>query len=314
MIKKPRIIFAGTPEFAAAYLRQLIDADYLPVAVYTQPDRKAGRGKKLLASAVKQLALEHQLPVFQPDDFKNNETIEQFKQLQPDLLIVVAYGLLLPQAVLDTPQKGCINAHASLLPRWRGAAPIQRAIEAGDEKTGVCLMQMELGLDTGGVLAKTEVAIDNATSAELHQQLATAGAQLLIEKLPAILTAKITPIPQDEALVSYAHKLNKQQAKIDWTLSAIALERQIRAFNSWPVSYFQFKGKPIRVWQAEVVCQSVDAQPGTVIAFSSEGLKVTTAEGALNITQLQMPGKKTLSIQQLQLGQPQLFKLGEKLL
>jgi len=308
---KPRIIFAGTPEFAAVYLDALIQANVSPVAVYTQPDRRSGRGKKITPSAVKQLAIDHQIEVFQPLNFNQPDALEQLQKLQPDILIVVAYGLLLPQIVLDIPTYGCVNAHASLLPRWRGAAPIQRAIEAGDKNSGVCLMQMEKGLDTGPILATTIVPIEHMTSAELHQQLAQQGAKLLIENLDAILAGKITAAVQDEPLASYAHKLSKAEALLNWQQTAVVLERQIRAFNPWPVSHFHYKQKVIRVWAAEVLDHdSPTAEVGCILESSRKGIQVTTAAGVLNLTMLQLPGKKALSVAQIIQGNAEFFEIG----
>ncbi len=315
MKKQPRIIFAGTPEFAAVYLEQLIKQGFSPEAVYTQPDRGSGRGKKITQSAVKQLALENNIPVYQPINFKQASDREQLQQLKPDLLIVVAYGLLLPQAVLDIPRLGCINAHASLLPKWRGAAPIQRAIEAGDKNSGVCLMQMERGLDTGAVFATVKVPIGKVTAAELHDILAQKGAELLIQNLPQILNDELAVVAQDDSKTCYAHKLSKQDAEINWSRSADILERQIRAFNSWPVSYFKYKDKVIRVWRADVITEiDIDLEPGTIIKASTSGIEVATGGNVLNITQLQMPGKKAISIEQLLLGQANFFEVGSKLL
>ncbi len=314
MNQKPRIVFAGTPEFAAVFLGKLIEAGFPPIAVYTQPDRRSGRGKKITPSAVKQLAIENTIEVLQPLNFKLQDDVEQLQLLKPDILIVVAYGLLLPQTVLDIPTRGCINAHASLLPRWRGAAPIQRAIEAGDKHTGVCLMQMEKGLDTGAVLATTLVAIDNMNSAQLHDQLAKQGAALLVEKLGAILDGTVVAVPQDDSLASYAHKLTKQQALINWQQPAVVLERQIRAFNPWPVSHFKYKEKVIRVWSAELLDNETSTKAaGTILNCSNNGLQVTTADGILNLLTLQLPGKKVLSVAQILQGNADFFETGSVL-
>jgi len=310
---QPRIVFAGTPEFAASYLSALIEADFVPVAVYTQPDRRSGRGKKITPSAVKQIAQDQGIEVFQPLNFNQQSDIEQLQQLKPELLIVVAYGLLLPQSVLDIPKRGCINAHASLLPEWRGAAPIQRAIEAGDRNSGVCLMQMDIGLDTGAVIAKTTVPIDNLNSAELHQLLADKGAQLLVENLQAILSGAITAVPQDDSHASYAHKLSKADALVSWQQDAVQIERQIRAYNPWPVSQFCFEDKMIRIWRAELSNETTSLDAGTVVDCSKQGIEVATGNGTIKLTSLQFPGKKALTVAQILQGNPDLFKMGSKL-
>jgi len=318
---QPRIVFAGTPEFAATYLSALIEAGFLPVAVYTQPDRRSGRGKKIAPSAVKQVAQAQGIEVFQPLNFKQPQDVEQLRQLKPDLLIVVAYGLLLPQTVLDIPKHGCINAHASLLPKWRGAAPIQRAIEAGDKDSGVCLMQMDKGLDTGAVLARTSVSIGNLNSAELHQLLADKGAQLMVENLPSIVDGTISPKAQDDSLASYAHKLNKADALINWQLDAVQILRQIKAYNPWPVSQFNFQDKMIRVWDAELSMSQTASEAGTVVSSSKDGIEVATGEGKgvgkengiIKLTSLQFPGKKALTVAQILQGNPDLFQPGSKL-
>ncbi len=317
MKTQPRIVFAGTPEFAATYLSALIEAEYKPVAVYTQPDRRSGRGKKVSPSAVKQVAVEHAIEVFQPLNFKPQSDVEQLRQLNPDILIVVAYGLLLPQSILDIPKRGCINAHASLLPKWRGAAPIQRAIEAGDKETGVCIMQMDKGLDTGDVLATTSVPIDHLNSAELHQILADVGAKLMVENLASILEGTAVAVPQDDSKASYAHKLSKADGLINWELDAVQIERQIRAYNPWPVCQFNFEDKMVRVWSAELVKENNDnatsLKAGTVVAVSKQGIEVATGKGILKLTSLQFPGKKTLTVAQILQGNAGLFKIGTPL-
>lgn len=293
-----RIIFAGTPDFAAASLKALLDSDHDICAVYTQPDRPAGRGRKLTPSPVKQLALDHQIPVEQPLNFKQENSLEQLASYQADLMIVVAYGLLLPQAVLDTPRLGCINVHASLLPRWRGAAPIQRAILAGDNETGVGIMQMEAGLDTGPVLLEARCPIaasDNAQS--LHDKLAALGATTLLESLKDIEHLLQQARPQDDSQMTYAAKLQKQEAVIDWQQPAAQLLRQVNAFNPWPVAQTQWRGDTLRIWQAEVSAESTQATPGTVIAVNKQGIDVACGDGSLRITQLQVPGKRAMQVQ-----------------
>lgn len=300
-----RILFAGTPDFAAISLQALIDtqrdAGHELVAVYTQPDRKAGRGRKLRPSPVKQLALEHDIPVYQPQNLKDADPQQQLAALQPDLMIVVAYGLILPQNVLDTPGHGCINVHASLLPRWRGAAPIQRAILAGDSESGVCIMQMEAGLDTGPVLRELRTPINSDdTGSSLHDRLATLGANALIETVADIASGNATATPQDDSLSTYAAKLDKREAWLDWTQSAAQLERQVRAFNPWPVAqtaHTQDQAqRTLRIWEASAQAPTGDSSPGTVIALSADALTVACGEGALDIQRLQLPGGKPLAV------------------
>ena len=299
-----RIIYAGTPDFSVAALEALIASSHDVVAVYTQPDRPAGRGRGLQASPVKEKALQHDIPVSQPDSLKDEQAQETLKALNADLMVVTAYGLLLPAAVLEAPRLGCINIHASLLPRWRGAAPIQRAILAGDNKTGITIMQMDEGLDTGDMLAVAECDIaDDDTGTSLHDKLMLLGAETLMAALPAIAEQTNDGVEQDETAACYAAKLNKAEAKIDWSLSAAEIQRAIRAYNSWPVAYCSYvkNNKPsnLRLWQAEVVPQDVSASefvPGTVIAESaSAGIDVVTGEQVLRITQLQAEGKRKMS-------------------
>jgi methionyl-tRNA formyltransferase len=293
-----RIIFAGTPDFAAESLKALLHSGHDICAVYTQPDRPAGRGRKLTPSPVKQVALEHQIPVEQPLNFKDEASLRQLASYQADLMIVVAYGLLLPQAVLDTPRLGCINVHASLLPRWRGAAPIQRAILAGDKETGVGIMKMEAGLDTGPVLLEARCAIkasDNAQS--LHDKLAELGAATLLESLVDIEQGLQHAVPQDDSQMTYAAKLQKQEAVIDWQQSAVQILRQINAFNPWPVAQTLWRDDTLRIWQAELGNEQNDAAPGTVTAVSKQGIDVATGSGKLRITQLQVPGKRAMQVQ-----------------
>lgn len=291
-----RLLFAGTPEFAATTLAALIDSPHPVIGVYTQPDRKAGRGRKLRPSAVKQLAVEHDLPVYQPPSLKDPDAQRQLAALRPDLMIVVAYGLLLPQAVLDIPRRGCINVHASLLPRWRGAAPIQRAILAGDQDTGISIMQMDAGLDTGPVLHRVSTPITPAdTGASLHDRLATLGASALIDTLQAMDQGTASTEPQDDDQANYAAKLSKQQAWIDWTRTAIELQRQVHAFNPWPVAQTRDAEHTIRIWNAEAEPGSA-APPGSIIGADSEGLRVACGDGALRITRLQLPGGRPLAV------------------
>ena len=293
-----RVVFAGTPEFAVPALRALIDTDHSVVAVYTQPDRPAGRGRKLQASPVKQTALLAGIPVEQPAHFKTPEALARLAEYQPDLMVVAAYGLLLPQTVLDLPRYGCINIHASLLPRWRGAAPIQRALLAGDQQTGISLMQMEAGLDTGPVLRTQACAIEASDSAQsLHDRLAAIGADVLLKGIQDLQQGQCIAQPQDESLATYATKLTKAEAEIDWTESAVQLDRRVRAYNPWPVAYTACQGHAVRLWESLVLDQSAASTmlPGLVLAESAQGLDVATGVGILRITRLQWAGSKVLS-------------------
>lgn len=291
-----RIVYAGTPEFAVPALRALIAADCDIVGVYTQPDRPAGRGRKLTPSPVKQAALEAGLAVFQPQTLRHEDAQAELAKLAPDLMVVAAYGLLLPKAVLDLPTRGCVNLHASLLPRWRGAAPIQRAIESGDAQTGITLMQMDIGLDTGKMLAKSACAITaDDTAQSLHDRLAAMGATLLLQHLPALLAGTLQGEVQDETQVTYAKKLDKAEARIDWSQPAHVLARRIMAFNPWPVADTRWQGESLRVWKAHALNTSSQARPGQVIAASRAGIDVATAQGVLRIEQLQRPGGKPLA-------------------
>ncbi|WP_392558763.1 methionyl-tRNA formyltransferase [Orbus mooreae] len=294
--KPLKIIFAGTPDFAAKHLQALISSHHQVIAVFTQPDRPAGRGNKITASPVKQLALEHNLPVYQPATLKKEENQKVIQGLDADIMIVVAYGLILPQAVLNLPKLGCLNVHGSLLPRWRGAAPIQRACWAGDTETGITIMQMDAGLDTGDMLFKVTCPItSNDTSASLYDKLAQLGPDALLETLTLITSGKAIAQKQEQSLVTYAEKLSKQEAKLDWQLSAEQLERCIRAFNPWPISYFEINGEPIKVWQANVINQNSQQAPGTILQANKQGIQVATAKGIINLTQLQPAGKKPMS-------------------
>jgi len=295
-----RLVFAGTPEFAAVHLAALIAAGAKPVAVYTQPDRPAGRGQQLQMSPVKQLALRHGIPVQQPGSLKDTDAQATLRHYNPELLIVVAYGLLLPQAVLDIPRLGCVNVHGSILPRWRGAAPIQRALLAGDHETGVDLMQMAAGLDTGPVLASARTAIaPDDTAASLHDRLAALGAALLTSQLPKLLRGELTPQRQNEALATYAKKLEKTEARIDWSQSAVQIDRQIRAFNPWPIAQTALGTDTLRIWRGHVVGKNFQAAPGTIVAHHADALQIACGNGVLAITELQWPGGKRLAIREL---------------
>jgi methionyl-tRNA formyltransferase len=290
------IIFAGTPEFSVVALSALLQANHKIAAVYTQPDRPAGRGRKLTASPVKDLALQHSLPIHQPVTLRDEREQKILKEFNADLMVVVAYGLLLPLAVLKAPRLGCINIHASLLPRWRGAAPIQRAILAGDAETGVTIMQMEQGLDTGPMLyKKTCPILTTDTSHSLHERLAKLGADALITMLDQL--AQLTPEVQNNSLATYAHKIAKEEAEIDWQQSAVELDRQIRAFNPWPVSYTTDRGQILRVWEASRLTKECsNVAPGTIMQSSAQGIDVATGESVLRLLKIQLPGARVLPV------------------
>jgi len=288
-----RIIFAGTPDFSVPALQALMASPHEVVAVYTQPDRPLGRGRKLVHGPVKQVAIDHNIPVYQPLDFKSAESVEE---LQADLMVVVAYGLILPQAILDAPRLGCINIHASLLPRWRGAAPIQRAIIAADQQTGISIMQMNAGLDTGPVWLRREVDISaNETGAHLHDRLAQLGAEALMDALALLGSDGRQAAAQVDEGVTYAHKLSKSEAAIDWSEPAALIHRKVCAYNSWPVAYTQLDGKQLRVWESRLVDGKSKAAPGRVVNSSPDGIDIATGEGLLRIIKLQLPGKRAMS-------------------
>jgi methionyl-tRNA formyltransferase len=300
------LVFAGTPEFAVPALKALLDAGHTILAVYTQPDRPAGRGRKLGMSAVKEFALARGLRVHQPVTLKSESETEALRALKPDAMIVIAYGLILPRSILSIPQYGCINVHASLLPRWRGAAPIQRAIEAGDANTGVTIMQMDADLDTGSMLAVAQTPIgtdDNA--ATLHDRLAELGGHLLVDTLAQLERGAIVPQAQDSAHATYAAKLNKDEARLDWNADAKLLARRIRAFNPWPVAHTAVDGQTLRLWHAQAENGAPPgAPPGTVLAADANGVRAQCATGVLRITRLQLEGGKVLDARAFLNGRP----------
>ncbi|AZL83677.1 MULTISPECIES: methionyl-tRNA formyltransferase [Aliivibrio] len=314
MNKPLRIIFAGTPDFAARHLAALLDSHHEIIGVYTQPDRPAGRGKKLTASPVKELALKHAIPVFQPENFKSDDAKQELADQNADLMVVVAYGLLLPQAVLDTPKLGCINVHGSILPRWRGAAPIQRSIWAGDAETGVTIMQMDIGLDTGDMLNITTLPIEATdTSASMYNKLAELGPIALVNCLSDIANGNALAEKQNDEKANYAKKLSKEEAKIDWTMDAETIERCVRAFNPWPMSHFSVDDKAIKVWQSRVETYEGDATPGTIIQADKTGIYVATSSNAIVFEQLQVPGKKAMGVQDILNSRKEWFEVGNTL-
>ncbi len=308
MSTRLKIIFAGTPDFAVAALDALLEMDQHEIcAVYTQPDRPAGRGRKLTATPVKAAALEYSLSVYQPATLNDLEQQQRLRALQADLMVVVAYGLLLPPPILDAPRLGCINIHASLLPRWRGAAPIQRVILAGDSETGVTIMQMDEGLDTGPELYRLTTPVHaNDTGRILHDRLARLGAQALLDTLGLIVGGTVCPVPQDEKSATYAPKLHKNEAVLDWVLSAQELDRQVRAFNPWPVAQTLLCGEVLRVWQTEPFSGDFDKVPGTVLRVSKQGIDVATGDGILRLQRLQSAGGKLLDAAAFINGHPDL--------
>lgn len=317
-MKPLNIIFAGTPDFAAQHLQALLHSSHNVIAVYTQPDKPAGRGKKLQASPVKQLAEQHNIPVYQPKSLRKEDAQAELKSLNADVMVVVAYGLILPKAVLDAPRLGCLNVHGSILPRWRGAAPIQRAIWAGDAQSGVTIMQMDEGLDTGDMLHKVYCDIlSTETSTSLYNKLAELAPPALIDVLDNLENSKFTAEKQDDSQSNYADKLSKEEAKLDWSLSAVQLERNIRAFNPWPIAYLEFTDEQnnpqtLKVYQASVL-PHVNKMPGTILAADKQGIQIATADGVLNLLQLQPAGKKPMSAQDLLNGRADWFQIGKVL-
>ncbi|WP_215770399.1 methionyl-tRNA formyltransferase [Haemophilus sp. SZY H36] len=317
-MKSLNIIFAGTPDFAAQHLQAILNSQHNVIAVYTQPDKPAGRGKKLQGSPVKQLAEQNNIPVYQPKSLRKEEAQFELKALNADVMVVVAYGLILPKAVLDAPRLGCLNVHGSILPRWRGAAPIQRSIWAGDAQTGVTIMQMDEGLDTGDMLHKVYCDIlPIETSTSLYNKLAELAPSALIDVLDNLENGKFIAEKQDDSQSNYAEKLSKEEAQLDWSLPAMQLERNIRAFNPWPIAYFSTEDKDgnaqtLKVYQAEVFPHQ-DKPAGTILSADKNGIQIATVDGVLNLLQLQPAGKKPMSAQDLLNGRAEWFTIGKVL-
>jgi methionyl-tRNA formyltransferase len=308
-----KIIFAGTPTFAAKSLEAILKQGHQVIAVYTQPDRPAGRGKKLVKSDVKLVAEAYNIPVYQPEKLTNEEDQAVFSALKPDLMIVAAYGLLLPPAILDIPKYGCINIHASLLPRWRGAAPIQRAIQAGDTETGITIMQMDVGLDTGDMLIKLSTPIEaNETASSLHDRLADLGANAILEYLKEYKS--LTPEKQDNTLACYAKKLSKQEAQINWHETAAQIDKNIRAFNPVPVAFFELEDMRIRVFEGQHTQYIGTEAPGTILIKDKHGILVKSGEDAYLIKVLQLPGSKAMPVDAFVNGGKNLLNPGDVLL
>lgn len=306
-----KIIFAGTPEFAVPTLEALIHSEHEILAVYTQPDRPAGRGQKISQSPVKQLALTNKIPVYQPATLRDADAQQQLQNLKPDVIIVVAYGLMLPPSILNLPRLGCINIHASLLPRWRGAAPIQRAILAGDHETGITIMQMEEGLDTGPILKKIVCPITATdTSAKLHEKLATLGNEALLTTLKNLTILQSEK--QNSTQATYAQKIEKNEAEINWNLSAIELDRLVRAFNSWPIAYTYLQNQLVKIWEVEVLAEATNFTPGTIVRSSKDGIDVATSQGLLRLLIIQLAGGRCLPVADILHAKAEMFATGVK--
>ncbi|MGB1402585.1 MAG: methionyl-tRNA formyltransferase [Porticoccaceae bacterium] len=310
-----RIVFAGTPDFAARHLQSLIDdGRHQIVAVYTQPDRPAGRGKKLQASPVKRFAEEQGLAIYQPQTLRYTEQQAALAKLNADLMVVVAYGLILPQQVLDTPRLGCINVHGSILPKWRGAAPIQRAVEAGDSETGVTIMQMNAGLDTGPMLSITRCHIsDEDTSGAIYERLADLGGPALLRAIDKLETGSAQAVAQDDGLSSYASKIDKAEAQIDWSEAAMVIDRRIRAFNPFPCAFTSLEGQRIKIWSSKVERSDCIGQPGQIVRADNQGLLIRCGQGSLLLTEIQLAGKSRLAVAEILKSRADLLAVGRQL-
>ena len=306
-----KIIFAGTPDFAATHLQALI-SQHEVVAVYTQPDRPAGRGKKLNASPVKLLAEQNNLTIYQPQSLKDPEQQTILANLQANIMVVVAYGLILPQVVLDAPRLGCINVHGSILPRWRGAAPIQRAVEAGDKETGVTIMQMDAGLDTGAMLTITRCPIEpSETSGSLYDKLAALGAPALLSTLDKLKAGTAVAVAQDNEQSTYAKKIDKAEALIDWSQPAIIIDQRIRAFSPFPAAYTEIEGLRVKIWAAQTSTQQLGT-PGEIVAADDNGLLVGCGQGSLLLTEIQLAGKSRMPVSEILRSRVELFATGKR--
>lgn len=309
MSKPLKIIFAGTPEFAAKYLQALLNTAHCITAVITQPDKPAGRGRKIQINPVKQLSIAHNITVYQPKNLRDAAIQQTLKNLTPDVIIDVACGLFVPKEILELPTHGCINIHPSLLPRWRGASPIQRAILSGDKETGISIMLMDEGLDTGPVFLQKKYLIqDDDTTATLLKNLAPIGIDALIEVLNKIPNNEIIPKKQDDSKSSYANKITKQDAKINWHKSAAKLAREVRAFNPWPISYAQIDDQTVRIWQADTSTATTNKNPGEIISINDQEITVATGDGVLRILAMQFPGKKALPLTEILKSKLEFFK------
>ena len=299
-----KIVYMGTPDFAVAPLKALIEAGHTVTAVVTQPDKQKGRGKEISMTPVKECALSYGIPVLQPVKIKTPEAIEELKAYEADIFVVVAFGQILSEEILNMPKYGCINLHASLLPKYRGAAPIQWAVLNGDQESGVTIQQMEKGLDTGAMLSRVVVPLDRKETGEsLHDKLMAAGAKLLVETLPLIEEGKITPEKQDESqALFYATKLDKAMGQIDWSKSAAEIERLIRGLNSWPSAYTHYRGKTLKLWEGDVLDQASPAVPGTVVEAGKDYFDVSCGEGTLRVYEVQLEGKKRMQVRDFLLG------------
>ena len=307
-----KIIFAGTPNFALVALKKLYQSSHQVVAVYTQPDRQKGRGLHLMPSPIKEFALNVQIPVCQPTSLKDKAEQQHLADWNADVMVVAAYGMLLPEAILSIPRYGCINIHPSLLPKFRGAAPIQRTIFSGDTISGVTIMQMDAGLDTGPILLQRNYTLDdNETSHTLQDKMAELGAECLVETLTLLEKNQLTPKPQDSHYATYAHKITKEEAKINWNDKAMALERKVRAFNPWPVAYCVWQGENLRIWEAKAIKITHQMLPGSVMNATEEGLDIATEDHVLRLSKVQLPGGKILSIADFYHGYAHLLKKGE---